>query len=534
MKITFIGAAHEVTGSCTLLENDGRYYLVDMGMEQGVDLFENIPLPVDPEAISAVFITHAHIDHTGMLPKLYKDGFRGSVYATSATCSLCSIMLLDAAHIQESEAEWKNRKAERSGDPLMEPIYTADDVRQLMPLFVPCRYGETVVVNESVSIRFTDIGHLLGSACIEVWLKEGETSRKMVFSGDVGNRNQPIIRDPQNVTDADYLMIESTYGDRLHESTEGLDPIADFAGYMQRVLDRGGNLIIPAFAVGRTQELLYAIREIKKRGLVKGHDDAPVFLDSPLAQEATAIFRDVDEDYLDEEALELLHKGENPVWFDGLELSVTTEDSIAINNDPRPKIVISASGMCDAGRIRHHLKHNLWDAKNLILFVGYQTAGTLGHILLHGAKQVKLFGETIAVNAEICSLHGTSGHADQAGLLDWVKGFSACPGTVFVNHGDEDACEAFAQLLRDTFHTAEVIAPFSGTAYDLAAGQLVYAPEGKRIAHKSPAKVNPLYESLKAVAKRLLALIDSMSGRSNHELKETAKELSAILERHQL
>ena len=213
---------------------------------------------------------------------------------------------------------------------------------------------------------------------------------------------------------------------------------------------------------------------------------------------------------------------------------MTTEDSIAINNDPRPKVIISASGMCDAGRIRHHLKHNLWDPKNLVLFVGYQTVGTLGHSLLHGAKQVKLFGETIAVNAEICSLHGTSGHADQEGLLNWVKGFSACPGTIFVNHGDEDACEAFAELLRTTFPAAEVIAPFSGTEYDLCAGHLLYAPEGKRIAKKQLIRLNPIYESLKAVAKKLMALIDSMSGRSNHELKETAKELSAIIERHQL
>ena len=318
MKITFIGATHEVTGSCTLLENGGRYYLVDKGMEQGVDLFENVPLPVAPEEISAVFITHAHIDHTGMLPKLYKDGYRGPVYATSATCSLCNIMLLDSAHIQESEAEWQNRKATRAGDEIVEPLYTTEDVHGLMPLFRPCRYGEVISVDEGVQIRFTDIGHLLGSACIEVWLQEGETSKKIVFSGDVGNTDQPIIRDPQNVAEADYLVIESTYGNRLHEPSEGVDPIADFAAYMQKALDRGGNLVIPAFAVGRTQELLYGIREIKARGLVHGHDDAPVFLDSPLAQEATAIFRDVDESYLDEEALEILHRGENPVWFDGL------------------------------------------------------------------------------------------------------------------------------------------------------------------------------------------------------------------------
>ena len=534
MKITFIGATHEVTGSCTLLENAGKLYLVDKGMEQGVDMFENIPLPVDPDRISAVFITHAHIDHTGMLPKLYKDGYRGPIYATEATCSLCNIMLLDSAHIQESEAEWKNRKATRAGDETVEPLYTAEDVHGLIPLFRPCDYNEIVRIDEGVDIRFTDIGHLLGSACIEIWLKEGDTAKKIVFSGDVGNTDQPIIKDPQTVAEADYLVIESTYGDRLHEPTEGVDPVADFASYMQRTLDRGGNLVIPAFAVGRTQELLYGIREIKARGLVHGHDDAPVFLDSPLAQEATAIFRDVDESYLDEEALEILHRGENPVWFDGLELSVTTEDSIAINNDPRPKVIISASGMCDAGRIRHHLKHNLWDPKNMILFVGYQTVGTPGHALLHGAKQLKLFGESIAVNAEIRSLHGTSGHADQQGLLNWVKGFTACPGTIFVNHGDENACETFAELLRTTFPGTEVIAPFSGTEYDLAKGQLLVAAEGKRIAKPKQTKLNPLYESLKAVARKLMELIDSMGGRSNSELKETAQEIADIIENHEL
>lgn len=535
MKITFIGAAHEVTGSCTLLENGGKYYLVDKGMEQGVDHFENAPLPVAPEEISAVFITHAHIDHTGMLPKLFKDGFRGPVYATSATTSLCRIMLLDSAHIQESEAEWKNRKATRAGDDMVTPLYTAEDVLCLMPHFQPCSYNEIIHVDDGIEIRFTDIGHLLGSACIEIWMKEDDAVRKILFSGDVGNTDQPIIRDPQNVADADYLVIESTYGDRFHESSEGVDAVADFAAYMQRTLDRGGNVVIPAFAVGRTQELLYGLREIKARGLVRGHDDAPVFLDSPLAQEATAIFRDVDESYLDEEALEILHRGENPVWFEGLELSVTTEDSIAINNDPRPKIIISASGMCDAGRIRHHLKHNLWDPKNLILFVGYQTVGTPGHALLHGARKLKLFGEDIAVNAEIRSLHGTSGHADRQGLLNWVKGFASCPGTIFVNHGDEGSCEAFAELLRTTFPGTEVIAPFSGTEYDLREGRILFAAEGRRIEKpKQQVNLNPLYESLKAVVQKLLSLIDTMQGRSNQELKATAREISEIIQKHEL
>ena len=304
MKITFIGAAHEVTGSCTLLENGGKYYLVDKGMEQGVDMFENVPLPVAPEEISAVFITHAHIDHTGMLPKLYKDGYRGPVYATSATCSLCNIMLLDSAHIQESEAEWRNRKATRSGDEVVEPLYTVEDVHGLMPLFRPCRYGETIPVDDSIDIRFTDIGHLLGSACIEIWMREGETSKKIVFSGDVGNTDQPIIRDPQNVSDADYLVIESTYGDRLHESTEGIDVVSDFAAFLQRTLDRGGNVVIPAFAVGRTQELLYALREIKARG-------HKIFLDLKLHDIPNTVYRSMGK------LAELADAGVKIFWFTG-------------------------------------------------------------------------------------------------------------------------------------------------------------------------------------------------------------------------
>ncbi len=536
MKITFIGATHEVTGSCTLLENDGKYYLVDMGMEQGVDLFENVPLPVAPQEISAVFITHAHIDHTGMLPKLYKDGFRGAVYATSATCSLCRIMLLDAAHIQESEAEWKNRKAARSGEEMVTPLYTAEDVLGLMPLFVPCSYNEIVSVTDAVRLRFTDIGHLLGSACIEVWMQEGETTRKMVFSGDVGNTDQPIIRDPQTVAEADYLLIESTYGNRLHEPSEGVDPVADFASYMQRVLDRGGNLVIPAFAVGRTQELLYGIREIKRRGLLHGHDDAPVFLDSPLAQEATAIFRDVDESYLDEEALAILHRGENPVWFDGLELSVTTEDSIAINNDPRPKVIISASGMCDAGRIRHHLKHNLWRRESTILFVGYQAVGTLGRILLDGEKKtVKLFGEDIAVNAEILFMPGKSGHADRDGLLDWLAAFENKPEMVFVNHGEDAVTESFAALAAEKLG-CRTYAPYSGTVFDLLEGSFVERPEGVPVVKKAAEtpqaqRKRMLFEKLLAAGERLLAVIRGCEGMSNKDVGKFTDQINHLCDK---
>ena len=353
MKLTFLGAAHEVTGSCTLLETGGRYFLVDHGMEQGVNVFENAPLPVAPGEIDAVFLTHAHIDHAGLLPKLCKDGFHGKIYATEATDALCRIMLMDSANIQMSDAQWQTRKAERAGKPAVEPLYTTDDAAAALALLRPCAYGKTVRAAEGVRLRFTDVGHLLGSACVELWLTEDGVEKKVVFSGDVGNTGKPILRDPQTVDTADVLIVESTYGGRLHGRTG--DAVSALAGYIQRTFDRGGSVIIPAFAVGRTQELLYAIREIKQKKLVRGHDGFPVYLDSPLAEEATAVFLQCDPDFFDEPTRELLRQGVNPIWFPNLHLAPAVEQSRAINDDPRPKVIISASGMCDAGRIRHHL-----------------------------------------------------------------------------------------------------------------------------------------------------------------------------------
>ena len=312
MKIQFIGATHEVTGSCTLLEVGGRYYLVDCGMEQGTDVFQNVPLPVAPSQIEAVFLTHAHIDHSGMLPKLYKDGFKGQIYATEATCNLCDIMLRDSAHIQESEAQWRSRKAERAGEDPVEPTYTLQDAIGTIKLLRPCRYLEPVQVAEGIIIRMNDIGHLLGSAAIELWLTEGETTKKIVFSGDVGNTNQPLLNDPKKIEETDYLVIESTYGDRHHDM-ERVWPVQELADCIQRALDRGGNLVIPSFAVGRTQEMLYLIREIKQNGMVKSHYNFPVYVDSPLAVEATGIFLQSHESNFDEETLAVLRQGINPI-----------------------------------------------------------------------------------------------------------------------------------------------------------------------------------------------------------------------------
>ena len=359
MKLTFLGAAREVTGSCTLITANGKNILVDCGMEQGADTYENQPMPMAAGQVDAVLVTHAHIDHTGRIPLLVKEGFSGPIYATAATAKLCDIMLRDSAHIQEAEAQWRNRKAERAGEELVEPSYTMADALAAIKLLRPCRYREPLQVAEGIVMRMTDIGHLLGSAAIELWLTEGEQNRKIVFSGDVGNTHQPLLRDPQKVEEADYLGIESTYGDRLHQRQRG-DVPRELASCIQRALDRGGNVVIPSFAVGRTQELLYAIREIKQNHLVTGHDGFPVYVDSPLAVEATGIFLQCSRSNFDEETQAVLDQGINPIWFDGLTLSVSSEESKAINEDTQPKVILSASGMCEAGRIRHHLKHNLW------------------------------------------------------------------------------------------------------------------------------------------------------------------------------
>ena len=532
MRIQFIGAAHEVTGSCTLLEVGGRYYLVDCGMEQGVDVFQNIPLPVSPDRIEAVFLTHAHIDHSGMLPKLCKDGFSGPIFATEATCDLCRIMLLDSAHIQESEAQWQTRKAERAGGGPVQPMYSTQDAMDAMKRLRPCRYGEPIQAAEGIVMRLTDVGHLLGSACIELWLTEGEEHRKIVFSGDVGNVNQPILRDPQKVEETDYLVIESTYGDRLHERRTG-DVVGELAAYIQRTLDRGGNVVIPSFAVGRTQEMLYAIREIKQRALVTGHGDFPVYVDSPLAAEATGIFLQCDRDCFDDETRAVLDQGVNPIWFDGLQLSVTSEESKQINFDRQPKVILSASGMCEAGRIRHHLKHNLWRRESLILFVGYQAEGSLGRKLQSGVKSVRLFGEEIAVNAEIGSLHGTSGHADRDGLLNWLGGFREKPRQVFVNHGDDGSCTAFRDTLRELGYRAE--APYSGTEYDLLTGEMTVYREGERIdraqAFKGSQRARAVYDELVSAAETLLTLVKARRGRANKDNAKLTAQIRSLIEK---
>ncbi len=532
MKIQFIGATHEVTGSCTLLTVAGKHYLVDCGMEQGRDVFQNISLPVAATDITAVFVTHAHIDHSGMLPRLYKEGFSGTIYSTDVTCDLCNIMLRDSAHIQESEAKWRSKKSLRAGGAPIEPVYDTEDALGAISLFRPCIYGDIITVGEGITARFTDIGHLLGSACIELWLEENGAQKKIVFSGDVGNHGQRIICDPQTVEETDYLVIESTYGNRLHEG-ERKDTVHELAAFLQRTFDRGGNVIIPSFAVGRTQEMLYAIREIKEKGLVTGHDRFPVYVDSPLASEATSIFIQCNPICFDEETLALIERGINPLWFDGIRITETSDDSKLINLDETPKVIISASGMCEAGRIRHHLKHNLWRKENLILFVGYQAAGSLGRRLLDGSPTVTLFGEEVTVGAEVASLQGMSGHADRDGLLSWLEGFKKRPSLIFVNHGDDDACEDFKSLLISRGYDAT--APYSGTEYSLLSGKVTVYTEGKPIDRsekfKNDTRATLIYRELVAEAERLLTLAKSRQGRANKDNARLTSQIRSLFEK---
>ena len=531
MKLTFIGADHEVTGSCHLLEACGLNVLVDCGMEQGEDLYENQELPISYADVDYVLATHSHIDHVGMLPFIYAKGFRGQVLATRATADLCEIMLKDCAHIQESEAEWKNRKARRAGRQEEPPIYTMNDAEGVLEHFVPCDYGHTIRLAEGFEVRFTDVGHLLGSASIEIWMTEGGCSKKIVFSGDIGNEKKPLIRSPQYIFQADYVVMESTYGGRFHKS--GGDHVEEFARIIDETLAIGGNVVIPAFAVGRTQEVLNYIRVIKERGLVKSLPDFEVYLDSPMAVEATAVFKENRMDCYNEETRALVKKGISPLSFPGLRLSVTSNDSIAINFDTKPKVIISAAGMCDAGRIRHHLKHNLWRPESTILFAGYQAVGTLGRSIIDGREEVKLFGESIEVRARIEKIEGISGHADEAGLLKWVGSFMSDLQQVFVVHGDDEVCDQFAATVKDTFGI-EAIAPYSGTSYDLEKGCFITVAKGipiRRETSEKTKKAAGVFARLLAAGDRLRKVIMHNEGGANKDLAKFADQINSLCDK---
>jgi len=531
MKITFLGAAHEVTGSCTLLEACGKNILIDCGMEQGADIYENCEIPIVPCDIDAICLTHAHIDHSGKIPALVAQGFKGEIYSTFATRKLCNIMLRDSAHIQEFEAEWRNRKAKRAGAQEYVPLYTLRDAENALKLFKHYDYNKPAEIFDGIRITFIDAGHLLGSACILFEVTENGKTERIIFSGDLGNTKRPLINDPAVPPVADYVVIESTYGDRTHGARP--DYTLQLTEILQETFDRGGNVVIPSFAVGRTQEMLYLIRNIKEQGLIKNHTNFAVYVDSPLAVEATNIYSSGLTDYYDEETLDLLEQGIDPIRFGGLKLSVTSDDSKMINFDETPKVILSASGMCEAGRIRHHLKHNLWRNDSTILFVGYQSEGTVGRKLVDGETTVKLFGEEINVRARIATLAGISGHADRDMLLGWLSNIKNSVKTVFVNHGDDSVCDSFAKEIESTLGV-NAIAPFSGDKYDLATGECIEKGRIVRIEKKSEGRhrADTVFSRLYAAGQRLLSVINKNKDSSNKEIAKFADQVTALCEKY--
>ena len=473
MKVTFLGATKTVTGSNFLVEAAGKKFLVDCGMYQGKaeDEWENsAPFAYDVHDIDFMLLTHAHIDHSGRIPKLYKEGYRNPIYATKATCELCSIMLPDSGHIQEMEIEWKNRKRVRKGLDPEPPLYTAEEATKCLEVFSPIKYDEIIDISDKIHVRFNDAGHMLGSAIIEIWAEEDGKTTKAVFTGDLGNNDIPLLSSPTMIDDADYLVMESTYGGRLHNRND--DKAEMFLNIVSETLDKGGTVVIPSFAVGRTQEILYELNNLKDirtdeefRKKYETLMRVPVYVDSPLAISATQIFKD-NMDIFDEETQKIMRRGDNPLEFPGLQFTRTAEESKELNEKNESSIIISASGMCEVGRIKHHLKHNLWNPNSTILFVGYQAPGTLGRKIVDGAKKVKIFGEEIAVNARIEYIEGYSGHADQEWLLNFVYSFLRKPKTIFLVHGEPEGQVILKQKLQGTTQIP-VIIPEYGEEYEL-------------------------------------------------------------------
>lgn len=511
MRLTFLGAARMVTGSSYLLEVGNEKILVDCGMFQGSKAISSLnrrPFLYDPTSVNCVLLTHAHIDHSGLLPKLCKSGFKGPIYATKVTAELCRIMLPDSAHIQEFDAEIANRKGQRAGRMPVEPLYSINDAYACLEQFKPVAYNTEFSLSSQITVRFQDAGHILGSSVLEVLVNENGKTTKLLFSGDLGQTDQPIIKDPVLIDEADFIITESTYGNKKHEHYDKEERLAEI---VNSAVNRGGNIIIPSFAVGRTQAILYYLHKLLKAGKIP---NIPVIIDSPLAISATDIFMQNTQDF-DNEAIDILTKeNENPLHLPNLKFTKTSEESKALNNLTEPAIIISASGMADAGRILHHLKHNLWRPECSVVFVGYQAQGSLGRRLLEGVKRVKIIGEEISVRAEIHNLEGFSAHADQEQLLNWLANFKSKPANVFIVHGEYDMSEPFARLIKEKLDYSSYI-PRYGDAAIIEGRE--WRIEESGIITTEPA-VKQLYEYLeqieadyKAYRKRLeqLALTDS-------------------------
>ena len=465
MRLEFVGAAHTVTGSCYLLEVGDRRFLVDCGMFQGARRIRDLnydEFPFRPADIEAVLLTHAHVDHCGLIPKLVKDGFQGVVYATSATADLVRIMLPDSAHIQQSDTEMLNRKGRRRGDAPVEPLYSLDEAEAAPTRVQTVPYDTPLQRSEDISVTFRDAGHILGSAIIEMWVTEQGKTSKLVFSGDLGQPNQPIIKDPTLIDGADFVLMESTYGNRLHEVYDKETALAEI---INDTMDRGGNLVIPSFAVGRTQTLLYYLYRLWKQERIDG--DIPIIIDSPLAINATRVFLRHFEDF-DDETIKAFEKTGKVPDFPQVQICETAAESRALNSEEGSAIIISASGMADAGRVLHHLKHNLWRPESTVLFVGYQAEGCLGRRLLDGIKRVRVLGEEVVVRAQIKSLDGFSAHADQNQLMDWLGHIqNPKPAKVFIVHGEAQSQEAIKARIQKELGE-EVYVPFRGDAVEIS------------------------------------------------------------------
>lgn len=513
MRLQFLGAAGIVTGSCFLLETASARIMIECGMYQGRKEirernYENFK--ISPRNVDYVLLTHAHIDHSGLIPKLIKNGYQGKVYATAATVELCEVLLPDSAYIQEMEVERKNRKNRRAGRSLIEPIYTVNEAYKCLSQFKPVKYDEIIQLTPDIRVRFVDAGHILGSAMIEICVQENGLETKLVFSGDIGNKDRPIIKNPSYIDEADYVIMESTYGARLHDQEE--KEIESLHSVIWETYKKGGNLVIPAFAVERTQDLLYHLYLLMKS---KRMPAMSIYIDSPLATAATEIFWK-HHDLFDQEASVLIKKGEDPLQIEGIKFTKTAEESKALNQADR-SIIISASGMCEAGRIRHHLKYNLWRPESTVLFVGYQAEGSLGRQILDGQKTVRIFGDEIAVKADIRFIESYSAHADQAGLVEWVKNFRRPPREVFIVHGEPESSAALADLLRAQ-HGLNVTVPELQQVVELL-------PEGARAVPED--SVRTLYDSVSNRLQELLA--SGIDDASREEILRGLSELQSII-----
>lgn len=506
MKIRFLGATTTVTGSCHLITTNSHKLLLDCGLFQGNKEIERLneeEFDFDPSEIEFLILSHAHIDHSGRIPLLVKRGFKGKIYCTDATADLLEVMLKDSASIQERETEWKNRKNQRSGKPLVEPLYTMKDAEEALKYVVPVMYDQLVELHESIQIVFNDAGHILGSAIIELFITENNDVSKIVYSGDIGMKNRPILRNPTLIKKADYVIMETTYGNRVHEDNS--DSIKRLIDIVLKTIKRGGNVIIPSFAVGRTQELIFEFNRFYEENSAYRYElkDVKVYVDSPMAISATEVFWK-NAQVFDKDTRDYILRGDHPLDFPNLVFSRTAEESVALNTDPNPKVIISSSGMCEAGRIKHHLKHNLWNPKSSIVFVGYQAKGTLGHSILKGDKRVSIFGEKIKIEAEIHNLEGFSGHADQNGLVQWLGGFKMQPKKIFLVHGEEDSKSDFAETVKSVFgYDCTVIN--GDTEFTLTKDRVVSVDEAKKeiftpeYLYKIKRRISSVHDALESI-----------------------------------